>query len=337
MGRLARITVALVGTLAVLLGVAGPASAAPRPYREVDLGSLGGAYAPSYAVAVNDYGVAVGVSQTPDGPHGTLWQPDGTKIDLGGGPLPVDINDLGDIAFAGSRGYVRHADGSATRYFDGLVPYRMNNVGQLILRRPDTTSRTGYRYYFAEANTEYLAFEFPSNWVMSDLNDQGQVVGTKYGTTSFYGVVWQRGVGVIKNLGPATAAKLINNHGHVVMFERVFCGDPCRGGYDTTYYLVANGARTYVAYSRDYSPLAMNEKDQIVGSYGSIDAYYTAWVWSKGVTTALSRCSGGCEYPAANDINERGEIVGQANLPILPDPPEFLDVNRAILWTKAPR
>jgi hypothetical protein len=171
---------------------------------------------------------------------------------------------------------------------------------------------------------------------MSDLNDQGQVVGTKIGRNTTYGVVWQQGAGVTRNFGPATGAALINNHGHVVTTERIFCGDPCRGGYDTTYYLVANGTRTAVG-GVDDNPRAMNEKDQVVGSEGTFDAYYRAWVWSKGARTVLHACDGGCESPIASDINERGTIVGQGSLsfvrPNVPGDP--LDVLRALLWTRA--
>jgi hypothetical protein len=281
----------------------------------------------------------VGTSQTPDGPHGTLWQPDGTKLDLGREPLPVDINNRGDIAFAGTYGYVRHRDGSDdTTYSNGLLPYRMNNAGQLILRKRNPASPDGYRYYFAEANTEFAALEFPLNWVMTDLNDQGRVVGTKYGASTTRGLVWQRGVGVVKNFGPETGATLINNHGHLVMSERVFCGDPCRGGYDTTYYLVADGTRTAFAYAPEYKPLAMNEKDRIVGSYGDLGANYRAWVWSKGVRTWLPGSGRDVGYLSANDVNERGAIVGQADLSIVPvpgSPNEFVDQNRAVLWTRS--
>ena len=175
-GRLARITVALLSALGILIAASGSATAAVRPYREIDLGSTGGPRAASDAVAINDYGSAVGVSQTPDGPHGTLWRADGTKVDLGREPLPVDIDNQGDIALAGSYGVVLHADGSRpTTYANGLLPYRMNNAGQLILRRPDASSPSGFRYYLGTTNAEYGVFGFPANWVMSDLNDQGQV------------------------------------------------------------------------------------------------------------------------------------------------------------------
>jgi len=106
----------------LVVGATGPVLAAPRPYQLVDLGSLGGPYAQSRAAAVNDYDATVGVSQAPNGPHGTLWQPDGTKVALGREPLPVDINNRGDIAYAGTYSYVRHADGSKnTNYPGGLM------------------------------------------------------------------------------------------------------------------------------------------------------------------------------------------------------------------------
>jgi len=339
LGRLARITVALLSALGILIAASGSATAAVRPYREIDLGSTGGPRAASDAVAINDYGSAVGVSQTPDGPHGTLWRADGTKVDLGREPLPVDIDNQGDIALAGSYGVVLHADGSRpTTYGNGLLPYRMNNAGQLILRRPDASSPSGFRYYLGTTNAEYGVFGFPANWVMSDLNDQGQVVGTKIGRNTTYGVVWQQGAGMTRNFGPATGAALINNHGHVVMSERIFCGDPCPGGYDTTHYLAANGTRTVVG-GVDDNPRAMNEKDQVVGSEGTLDASYRAWVWSKGARTVLHACDGGCESPIASDINERGTIVGQGSLSLVRSsvPGDPLDVLRALLWTTASR
>ena len=122
------------------------------------------------------------------------------------------------------------------------------------------------------------------------------------------------------------------------MSERIFCGDPCPGGYDTTHYLAANGTRTVVG-GVDDNPRAMNEKDQVVGSEGTLDASYRAWVWSKGARTVLHACDGGCESPIASDINERGTIVGQGSLSLVRSsvPGDPLDVLRALLWTTASR
>ena len=70
-----------------------------------------------------------------------------------------------------------------------------------------------------------------------------------------------------------------------------------------------------------------------------IAASYRAWVWSKGARTVLHACEGGCEFPIASDINERGNIAGQGSLSFVrPDAPgDPLDVLRALLWTRAGR
>jgi hypothetical protein len=84
----------------------------------------------------------------------------------------------------------------------------------------------------------------------------------------------------------------------------------------------------------------MNEKDKIVGSYDDIEATSRAWTWAKGTTTWLpgrGRVNG---FMSADDINESGDIVGRADLSILPADDgsgDLLEVNRAVMGTRAPR
>jgi hypothetical protein len=156
-------------------------------------------------------------------------------VNLGRDEIPVDINNQGDIAFAGTWPHVSHPTGDATSFQDDLTPVRMNNVGQVILRRPDALAHDGYGYYFAEANAEYAALEFPRSWVLTDLNDLGQVVaGSTARAPRTHRLAARHRCG--EGLRTCDRCPADQQPGATwLMSERVFCGDPCRGGYDTSY------------------------------------------------------------------------------------------------------
>jgi hypothetical protein len=175
--------------------------------------------------------------------------------------------------------------------------------------------------------------------VVNDLNNLGQVVGTALTSTPTgtdqHGFVWQLHVGIIRDFGPATRGVLINDRGHLVKDEVVYCGDPCRGDYETYHYLVARGRQTLISIGVEHSPLAMNERDQVVGSYSTIGGDLGATFFGKRTKLVfLAHGSLGPTDLAARDINERTKIVGESEFPLVPDPDGLQVIPRATLWKR---
>ena len=335
MSRAARGLIAVVAVTAVLAGAVGPAAAGARPFRAVDLGGLSDDGVSS-AFAVNDRGAVVGTAQAPDGStHGVLWHANGTLRDLGRDIYPVDINNRGTII--GTAGVGANAYGFVLRGGNleavapdlrpPVFPFELNNRGQMLLERSNPPPATS-SYFFRDEHGRITPF--PRNSVVNDLNNRGQVVGTTLDPTptgsDHHGFVWQVHVGIVRDFGPATSGRLINDRGHVVKDETVFCGDPCPGGHTTDHYLVAGGRQTLIAAGDEHVPLAMNERDQVVGRYSTIGGELGATFFGrKSKLVFLARGDIGPADLVARDINERTKIVGESELA----------VPRATLWTRS--
>jgi probable HAF family extracellular repeat protein len=342
MSRAARGFVAFVGVVALLVGAAGPAAAASRPFQAVDLGSLS-TTGISTAFAINDKGVIVGTSDAPDGAtHGVLWSANGTLRDLGQDIYPADINEDGTIigtAGVGPNAYgfiLRGGtlDEIAPELYPPVFPFKLNDRGQTLLKRSNQPPSLP-TYFFRDEHGRVT--QFPQNTVLSDLNNLGQVVGTTFNFattgTDEHGFVWQVHVGVIRNFGPATQGRLINDRGHVVKDEIVYCGDPCRGGYMTFHYLVAHRRQLLISTGFEHTPLAMNERDQVVGSYSTMEGTQGATFFDRKTQLVfLARGDIGPTYFAARDVNERTKIVGESEFPLVPDPGGPQPTPHATLW-----
>ena len=162
----------------------------------------------------------------------------------------------------------------------------------------------------------------------------GTVLNSTPTGTDQHGFVWQLHVGIIRDFGPATRGLLINDRGHVVKDEVVYCGDPCRGDYVPFHYLVAGGRQTLISTGFEHTPLAMNERDQVVGSYATIEGTLGATFFGrKAKLVFLAHGDLGPTDFAARDINERTKIVGESEFPRVPDP-EGLQIPRATLWKR---
>jgi probable HAF family extracellular repeat protein len=152
--------------------------------------------------------------------------------------------------------------------------------------------------------------------VANAINDQGQAAGSSGNCAGGqHAVLWEKN-GTARDLGPAGAAAFgINNHGQIVGLV------PSLDGSTFSAALWQNGAIKNLGTLGDHAAIAsgINNKGQVVGS--TLDSTFNfdahAFIWQDDVMTDLSTL-----FPAesnlfptmANQINERGQIVGMATV-----------------------
>ena len=156
------------------------------------------------------------------------------------------------------------------------------------------------------------------------INDKGQVVGISGqcgiavgGVSAMSAVIWENGVPRdIGNLGGHTwnTPTAINNDGTVVGFSLPEGQDGTRN-YEAFIWTEEDGVRSLGKSAGDIRNAAfgINEKGQVVGLARSASGV-RALLWENGEMIELnSRTVAGSPHLLyANDINDRGEIVGQA-------------------------
>jgi probable HAF family extracellular repeat protein len=150
------------------------------------------------------------------------------------------------------------------------------------------------------------------------INDRGQAVGYS-GTciAALHPVLWEKNgtVLALPDLGTGGFAFGINNQGQIVGLVSSPDG--------TTFYaaLWRNGALTNLrTLPGDHAAIAsgINDKGQVVGS--TLDSSFNwsqAFIWQDGVMTSLDTlfpASSNLNPTMANQINERGQIVGMATV-----------------------
>ena len=154
------------------------------------------------------------------------------------------------------------------------------------------------------------------------INDQGQAIGSSGTCTAgLHAVLWEKNgtASSLPDLGTAGAAAFgINNRGQIVGLVPSLDG--------TTFYAAlwqngANGVVTNLGTLGDFAAIAsgINDKGQVVGS--TLDSTFNfdarAFIWQDDVMTDLSTLFPASSnlYPTmANQINERGQIVGMATV-----------------------
>jgi len=152
--------------------------------------------------------------------------------------------------------------------------------------------------------------------IANAINDQGQAVGSSGNCAGgLHAVLWEKN-GTARDLGPAGAAAFgVNNQGQIVGLV------PSLDGSTFSAALWQNGAIKNLGTLGDHAAIAsgINNKGQVVGS--TLDSNFNfdahAFIWQDDVMTDLSTL-----FPAesnlfptmANQINERGQIVGMATV-----------------------
>jgi probable HAF family extracellular repeat protein len=169
------------------------------------------------------------------------------------------------------------------------------------------------------------------------INDNGQVVGISGacgiavgGVSAAHAVVWENGVPAdIGNLGGHSwnTPTAINNQGTVVGFSLLAGQDGTRN-YEAFIWTRAGGMRSLGKPAGDVRSAAfgVNDKGQVVGLSRGGPYGIRALLWENGVMTDLNTLTApGSPYLLyANDIDARGEIVGEAFVPATGEAPAYL-------------
>jgi len=170
------------------------------------------------------------------------------------------------------------------------------------------------------------------------INDLGQVVGISGACevavgdmSAAHAIVWNNGVPTdLGNLGGHTwnTPAAINNHGTIVGFA-LRAGQEGTRNFQAFVWTSATGMKALPMAANDIrsEALGVNDKDQIVGlSRGP--SGIRAVMWQDGVLTELNSVTApGSPYLLyANDINDAGEIAGEAFDPTTGTAPAYVAV-----------
>jgi probable HAF family extracellular repeat protein len=255
----------------------------------------------SWALVVNDHGDVAGELGGVSANSGFFWH-DGKLTNLGslsnGGDVEVrGLNEYGAVVGEAQAGPLTwHAfawsDGKLTDLGTAGVnssAIAVNDQGQVI-----GTSETAAGQTNAVVWRNGRMTTLPSLGGDSEPraeNSAGVVVGSSQtGTAEWHAVVWSKGK--LTDLGPGDA-RAVNNSGQVLVW-RYSATVPASA------FLWHDGVKTALP-SDVFSVNGLNDKGQVVGTYGSSGS--EGFVWSKGKLTDL-----GAFDPLA--INDRGQSVG---------------------------
>jgi probable HAF family extracellular repeat protein len=139
--------------------------------------------------------------------------------------------------------------------------------------------------------------------VAIDVNDRGQVVGESTvdpkDVSTQHVFLWQSGV--MKDIGSGFSPVDLNNKGHIAV-NRYVNGVPHAG-------IWRDGKVTDLGIPSRSSVNAINDNDEIVGTFRDANDNLHAFVWRRGVVTELPG-----RFAVASGINNKGVIVGSVSV-----------------------
>jgi probable HAF family extracellular repeat protein len=301
------------------------------PYFLTDLGGLSTGNRYSTAEDINAAGQVVGTFATATGAHSYLWQPDGPNRRTG---TLVALDDL-----PGGR--------------DESHAFAINNRGQIVGRGNAVTGQRAYLWQPDVPNgstgSVFNLGDLPGGDDWSDasgINLHGQIVGYSQTGANWHAFLWQPTtangtVGDLIDLGDlpggddSSIGSDINDQGQIVGTSRTtdFDGRPFLWQP-----LVPNGT-TGALYNLGVVPgglgdglaIGINNRGHIVGASlatAGHRAFVSSWenpFPGDGHLVDLGDLPAANDYSFANDVNERGDIVGVGTS----------NGSRAVLWNES--
>jgi probable HAF family extracellular repeat protein len=169
------------------------------------------------------------------------------------------------------------------------------------------------------------------------INDKGQVVGISGacgiavgGVSAAHAVLWENGIPIdIGNLGGHTenTPTAINERGTIVGFS-LPAAEEGTNHYEAFVWTKQGGLKSLGKPPGDLRSAAfgVNDREQIVGLSRGGPYVFRALLWENGLMTDINELTlpGSPYLLYANDINDRGEIVGQAFNPDTNEAPAFV-------------
>jgi len=297
---------------------------------QFDLGTLGGQNSGVFWPVKNNNGVIVGISETAEeNPLGEVFSC--------GYFFPTDFETRPSRPVC--RGF-RWQNGvmTALETLGGYNSYATgsNNAGYTVgwaentVHDPSCASPQVLQFQavlWAPDGTAQALPPLPgdTNSAATAINDRGQVVGISGqcgiavgGVSAAHAVIWENGVPRrLEDLGGHTwnTPTAINNHGTIVGFSLPADQDGTRNYFAVMW--TPEGTITNLGKPDGdirSAAFGINDKGQIVGLSRGGPHVFRALMWENGVMTMLNeRLADGSPYLLyANDINDRGEITGQA-------------------------
>jgi probable HAF family extracellular repeat protein len=322
---------------------------APKQYKIIDLGTLGGGtIEESYSQGVNDRGQVVGASYTlGEGNatflHAFLWQ-DGVMSDLGtlGGPTSyaTGINARGQVVgynddglgerhvFFWQRGTMTDLGGAPYCGRSGACFLGLNDRGQVVGSRNTPSGAPPYHAFFWQNGTSVdLGTLGGDSTLPRGINEHGQVVGVSTtGSGESHVFLWQDGTMTDLGLPPGTGLPRvagINDRGQVLVngFDSSFDGYRVFLWQDGTWTALTTGE----TYGSNASGAAINDRGQVLGVSATAAGEPHVFLWQSGAMTDL----GTFGTRVSLLLNDRGQVVVTTAESV---PPDGHDLFHVYVW-----